>query len=38
MSKDNMQDKWEWKREYSVVLLLNFIYILIFYLIMTLNN
>ncbi len=33
-----MENKWVWKREYSIVLLLNFIYILIFYFIMTLNT
>ncbi len=38
MSKDSMENKWVWKREYSIVLLLNFIYILIFYFIMTLNT
>lgn len=38
MSKDNMNTKYEWKREYSIVILLNTIYILVFYLIMILNN
>lgn len=38
MSKDNMVKKVEWKKEYSIVLLLNTIYILIFYLIMIFNN
>ncbi|SDQ80500.1 hypothetical protein SAMN05216294_2668 [Flagellimonas zhangzhouensis] len=38
MSKDNMDTKFEWKKEYSIVLFLNAIYILIFYLIMILNN
>ncbi len=38
MSKDNMNTKYEWKREYSIVILLNAIYILVFYLIMILNN
>lgn len=38
MSKDNMVTKVEWKKEYTVVILLNAIYILAFYLIMILNN
>ncbi|NYJ28943.1 hypothetical protein GGE08_003012 [Muricauda sp. ARW1Y1] len=38
MSKDNMDTKFEWKKEYSIVILLNAIYILAFYLIMILNN
>jgi len=38
MSKDNMDVKFEWKKEYSIVILLNAIYILVFYLIMILNN
>lgn len=38
MSKDNMHTKFEWKKEYSIVILLNAIYILAFYLIMILNN
>jgi hypothetical protein len=38
MSKDNMDTKMEWKKEYTVVVLLNAIYILIFYFIMLLNN
>ncbi|AEM71975.1 hypothetical protein Murru_2953 [Allomuricauda ruestringensis DSM 13258] len=38
MSKDNMNTKFEWKKEYSIVILLNAIYILVFYLIMILNN
>jgi hypothetical protein len=38
MSKDNMNTKFEWKKEYSIVILLNAIYILAFYLIMILNN
>jgi hypothetical protein len=38
MSKDNMNTKYEWKREYSILILLNAIYILVFYLIMILNN
>ena len=38
MSKDNMETKMEWKKEYTIVVLLNAIYILIFYFIMLLNN
>lgn len=38
MSKDNMDTKMEWKKEYTIVILLNAIYILIFYFIMLLNN
>ncbi len=38
MSKDKMDIKFEWKKEYSIVILLNAIYILVFYLIMILNN
>ena len=38
MSKDNMETKMEWKKEYTFVILLNAIYILIFYFIMILNN
>ena len=38
MSKDNMDTKFEWKKEYRIVILLNAIYILVFYLIMILNN
>ncbi len=38
MSKDNMFNKMEWKKEYTVVILLNAIYILIFYFIMIFNN
>jgi len=38
MSKDNMNTKFEWKKEYTIVILLNMIYILIFYFIMILNN
>lgn len=38
MSKDKMIGKIEWKKEYSIVILLNAIYILIFYLIMIFNN
>lgn len=33
-----MHTKFEWKKEYSIVILLNAIYILAFYLIMILNN
>ena len=33
-----MDTKFEWKKEYSIVILLNAIYILAFYLIMILNN
>ena len=32
-----MQHKLVWKKEYTLVLILNFIYILIFYYIMTAN-
>ncbi len=38
MSKDRMFEKIEWKKEYTIVLLLNIIYILIFYFIMIFNN
>ncbi len=38
MSKDKMLGKIEWKKEYSIVLLLNIIYVLAFYLIMIFNN
>lgn len=38
MSKVDMDTKFEWKKEYSIVILLNAIYILVFYLIMILNN
>ncbi len=38
MSKDDMNTKFEWKKEYSIVILLNIVYILVFYLIMILNN
>ncbi len=33
-----MQDKFDWKKEYTAVLILNVIYIVIFYFIMTLNK
>lgn len=32
--KDNMDQKYLWKKEYTVVLLLNALYIIIFYLVM----
>ncbi len=38
MSKDKMLEKIEWKKEYTIVLLLNIIYILVFYFIMIFNN
>ncbi len=38
MSKDDLNNKFEWKREYSLVLFLNTIYILVFYFIMIFNN
>ena len=38
MSKDSMDTKMEWKKEYTIVILLNAIYILIFYFIMLFNN
>ncbi len=38
MSKVSMDNKMEWKKEYTIVILLNAIYILIFYFIMLLNN
>ncbi len=38
MSKDSMDNKMVWKKEYTIVILLNAIYILIFYFIMLLNN
>ncbi|AWX45900.1 hypothetical protein HME9304_02931 [Flagellimonas maritima] len=39
MSKDNINDnKADWKKEYTIVLLLNIFYILVFYFIMILNN
>jgi len=38
MSKGDMDNKLEWKKEYSIVILLNAVYILVFYLIMILNN
>lgn len=33
-----MQDKFDWKKEYTAVIILNVIYILIFYFIMTYNR
>ena len=33
-----MQDKFIWKKEYTLVIVLNTIYIIIFYLIMTSNR
>lgn len=33
-----MQDKFDWKKEYTAVIILNVIYILIFYFIMTFNK
>ncbi|MFT6838568.1 MAG: hypothetical protein ACJAZR_002105 [Sediminicola sp.] len=33
-----MQDKFNWKKEYTAVIILNAIYILIFYFIMTFNK
>lgn len=36
--KDEMKEKMVWKREYTLVLVLNALYILIFYFIMTLNT
>ena len=35
--KDEMKEKVEWKREYTLVLVLNALYILIFYYIMISN-
>ena len=35
--KDEMKEKMVWKREYTLVLVLNALYILIFYFIMTSN-
>jgi len=34
----NGVDKFNWKKEYSLVLILNIIYVLIFYYIMTSNT
>ena len=33
--KDKMLDKIEWKKEYTLVLILNIFYILVFYYLMT---
>lgn len=33
-----MQDKFVWKKEYSLVIVLNAIYVIVFYLIMTANQ
>lgn len=33
-----MQDKFDWKKEYTAVIILNVIYIVIFYFIMTFNK
>jgi hypothetical protein len=33
--KDNMEDKWVWKKEYTIVLVLNTLYVIIYYLVMT---
>ncbi|SNY99719.1 hypothetical protein SAMN06265377_1531 [Flagellimonas pacifica] len=33
-----MDNKMNWKREYSIVIILNVLYIIIFYFIMTQNN
>jgi len=38
MSKDGMDNKLVWKKEYGLVLFLNAIYIVIFYIIMIFNN
>ena len=35
--KDEMKEKMVWKREYTIVLVLNALYILIFYVIMVSN-
>ena len=35
--RDNMKEKMVWKREYTLVLILNTIYILLFFLLMILN-
>ncbi len=34
LSKDSMEDKLVWKKEYTLVLLLNALYVLIFYFVM----
>lgn len=33
-----MNERFEWKKQYTVVLLINVLYIIIFYLIMRFNN
>jgi hypothetical protein len=33
-----MREKFEWKKEYSLVIIINVVYILIFYFIMTSNR
>ena len=33
-----MNERFEWKKQYTVVLLVNVLYIIIFYLIMLFNN
>ena len=33
-----MQDKFDWKKEYTAVIILNVIYIVVFYFIMTFNK
>ncbi len=33
-----MNERFEWKKQYTVVLLINVLYIIIFYLIMLFNN
>ena len=38
MSKDNETNNAGWKKEYSIVILLNIVYVLVFYFIMILNN
>ena len=38
MSKDKEINNALWKKEYSIVILLNIIYVLVFYFIMILNN
>jgi len=38
MSKENSETSYQWKKEYTMVLVLNALYILIFYFIMKGNN
>lgn len=33
-----MNERFEWKKQYTIVLLINALYIIIFYLIMLFNN